>query len=71
MEKPFQTLGIREIQLLNKTIIERFGGMYVHETGNFFNKNRLEHVLELVLFPLFGEERYKNEWLHILPDKRR
>lgn len=58
MGEPFKALGIAEIQGLNKTVIDKFGGMYVEGDGNFHNRGSLEHILEATLFPSFGEELY-------------
>lgn len=60
MEKPFNTLGIADIMRLNKEVIDRFGGLYTSGNDNFHNKASLEYVLESVIFPLFGEELYKD-----------
>lgn len=58
MAEPFKALGIQEIQLLNKAVIDNFGGVYIESDGNFHNRGSLEHVIEATLFPIFGEDLY-------------
>lgn len=58
MGEPFKALGIPEIQILNKAVIDEFGGIYIEEDGNFHNRGSLEHIIEAILFPMFGQELY-------------
>lgn len=58
MDCACESLTIDEIATINRRMIELFGGLS-HPTGeNFANRGALEHVLESILFPIFGEHRY-------------
>ena len=57
MAKPFNTLGIREIERLNQEAVKRFGGL-ANGRGAFHNRESLEYVLESTLFPIFGHFPY-------------
>lgn len=56
MAEPFKALSISEIQIFNKAVIDKFGGIFIEEDGNFHNRGSLEHVIEATLFPIFGED---------------
>lgn len=58
MEEPFHALTMAEMLQLNREALERFGGLYAEENGNFHNRASLEYILEAVLFPVFGVARY-------------
>lgn len=65
MAKPFNTLTIDDIILLNKYVIDGFGGLYTKENHNLHNLASLDHVLEATVFTIFGEDLYQDVYTKI------
>lgn len=60
MAEPFNTLGIKEIEQLNREAVRRFGGLRGNGQNVFHNRESLEYALESTLFPVFGHFAYSN-----------
>lgn len=58
MAQPFNSISIDRIAELNKAILAHSGGLQSSGPNNFHNRQSLEYILEAVLFPVFGIDRY-------------
>lgn len=58
MAEPFQPLTIAEIVGINARLIREFGGFSAHHDDNLQNRASLEYILDAVIFPICGHDRF-------------
>ena len=58
MDRTIQVLTVAEIVLINRRMIDRFGGIFIEGNHNLASPEALEHVLLESQGSLFGQELY-------------
>ncbi len=58
MDGPLRVLALDAIVEINRRMILHFGGVFFAGDNNLLNRGSLEHVLEAIQGPIFGNDLY-------------